>query len=277
MGETGIISTGTSTDLPVPINLEPMAETDRAAFRPKVQKVDGQAAAADLLVSSAGDDLKRLTASLESLGLKLAHLDEHGFLKPDQLDAAKKRIQGHFQSFSAILNTASFLGMDFVQRQVVEMLRSKTDFPLLPLKDQIALLQGEPFKFGEGAASSLKGEQTDRQRFAYAVKLQAEAREDKGGVEDKKDAARLFEKAAEIDPDNLEDHRGAARNLKAWADGEADPTQKQTLYSQALGHLQTVAEKDPKDTKALKLAAEILTNLGKPEDAKLLQTEIFRR
>ncbi|MFO1518981.1 MAG: hypothetical protein U1F57_04860, partial [bacterium] len=264
------VSVGTSSDLPVDDKSSPPVK------KVEIKKPFALTTTANL---AENDEYKKLIASAKSLGVKLDFLDEHGFIKPEKVEEFKKFLQGVVQKDGGMtLSLANWTGIDIgTKKNTVSFLQKDTGFSLLPLKDQIAFLQEEPLKFSEEEAKSLvKTDKTDRQRFSLALRLKAIELDSKPGIENTKDAARIFEKASELNPDDLSLHYDTARTQKAWADEEKDPKVKETLYQQALGHLKIIASKDKNDTLALSLTAEILKAQGKPEEAKKIQGEILR-
>src|SRR5215467_13663379 len=105
MGDPGVTSTGTSTDLPVTVNLDSVSATAKVHPPAKTHKTETPP---PQVVSTEADDYKKLIAKAQGLGVKLDVLDEQGNIKPDKLEEVKARVA---QALDARLKEATDKGI----------------------------------------------------------------------------------------------------------------------------------------------------------------------
>src|SRR4029453_4393397 len=232
---------------------------------PKVDKTDkANGAATAPAVAPKPEDYKKLIAKAQSLGIKLGFLDDKGTIKPEKLEEVKTRVAKAMDDKIAQAAPKNVKPSDPQAATAVFLppLLKNSEFVLLPKKTQPALLKEKGYANPEKIVDAIEKDYPPNKKFAHAIRLEAQTREAKGGIEDKKDAAGLFDTSSAFDPSNADIHRGAARNFKAWADAEPNVDDKKKLYASAAAHLDPLVKANPKDGELLKTAGQVYQGVG---------------
>jgi hypothetical protein len=256
----GTTSLGSDKPSPGVVTLEPInfVIDSKLTGRPELPMEEVEAPSPGLL--------KKLTAVVKSLGVDIAsNLDAKGNLKPDQVEGAKKRVTEQLEEQKKKTGLPPEDKKAFTA--VLPYLKNETEFPLLSQGDQAQILKDAGFKDTDEALKALNKEYASPdKKVAHFIKLKArEAEAEKKPVWT---AARLYDTAAALDPDNSDLRLDAARAKRVWAEAETDPESKKTLLQESVVHLHAVLKKDPENLEALNQLKQTLSSAGTPEAAQ---------
>jgi tetratricopeptide (TPR) repeat protein len=217
------------------------------------------------------NDYDKLVAKLKQYNVRLEGLlDEKGDLKPEKVEEIKVKIKAAFDKFSQSSAIKKLDPSSEYLREFVGFLRNKTALCLFSSQDQKAFLAGSPLKLEGTALTDAVFPLRPAARIALAIRLEAQGRAAQGNIEE---AARIFEHAVEINPQDKDLRLETAQAKKAWGDKETDPKIKNELYKEAFSHLDAILRKEPgaheelkfkKNASASKLMAEVGRLLADP-------------
>jgi len=223
-------------------------------------------------------ELKKLAQLLGPLGADwTSWLDAQGEIRPEKLEAAKQRVAEaiRLQVQKAESRGAKASWPVYFRKTFLPALIRDSEFPLLPKDAQIELLKSAGIEGKDELLAALEkpwGEPA--KRFAHFVRLQAQLAEKEG--KPAFHCARLYEKAAALDPEDLSLALAASRAKLRWAEATQEPQSRRVLFQQALAQIDSVLKKEPDRLEALSQKGEALTLLGRPEEALRLYDEVLK-
>lgn len=223
-------------------------------------------------------ELKKLAQLLGPLGADwTSWLDVQGEIRPEKLEAAKQRVAEaiRLQVQKAESRGAKASWPVYFRKTFLPALIRDSEFPLLPKDAQIELFKSAGIEGKDELLAALEkpwGEPA--KRFAHFVRLQAQLAEKEG--KPAFHCARLYEKAAALDPEDLSLALVASRAKLRWAEATQEPQSRRVLFQQALAQIDSVLKKEPDRLEALSQKGEALTLLGRPEEALRLYDEVLK-
>ncbi|MBL7684960.1 MAG: hypothetical protein JNK65_02865, partial [Deltaproteobacteria bacterium] len=214
------------------------------------------------------DEFKKLTAQAKSLGFKPDYFDENGQIKANKIPEVRARVQ---QAFDAKMKEVSSKGLKMEDPMVAaglllpHLLRD-TEFGLLSPADQKKFLEDNKFP-----QSLLKSYQPStrplHKQMAQAGRMEGMKRAaltppDFGAM------SRLFDLAAQFDPNSTILRMEAGKGKQKWASSETDPKVKAQLYHEANLDFEMALKADPKNS-----VAQNFKNHGMILEAKALHEQ----
>lgn len=223
-------------------------------------------------------ELQKFAQLLGPLGADwTSWLDAQGEIRPEKLEAAKQRVAEaiRLQIGKAESRGAKASWPVYFKKTFLPALIRDSEFPLLPKDAQIELLKAAGIEGKNELLAALEkpwGEPA--KRFAHFVRLQAQLAEKEG--KPAFHGARLYEKAAALDPEDVSLGLAASQAKLRWAEATQEPQSRQVLFQQALAQIDSVLKKEPDRLQALSQKGEALTLLGRPEEALRLYDEVLK-
>ncbi|MFO1463290.1 MAG: hypothetical protein U1F66_05900 [bacterium] len=252
---------------------EPPWEEDAKAGAPKASPPAPQAH------PITPQELQKFAQLLAPIGVDLGScLDAQGQLKPEKLAAARSRVA---EAIRLQVEKAQGMGAKatwpvYFKKTFLPALLRDSEFPLLPKEAQISLLKEAGIEGKEEILEVLQRPWADpAKRFAHFLRLQARAAEAEG--KPLFHCARLYEKAAALDGEDLSLALAASRAKLNWAETVQEPQSRKVLFDQALAQVEGVLKKDPDNLAALSQKGEILTLLGRPQEAIRLYDSVLEK
>lgn len=228
--------------------------------------------------SLSSQELQKFAQLLGPLGADwTSWLDSQGEIRPEKLEVAKQRVAEaiRLQIGKAESRGAKASWPVYFKKTFLPALIRDSEFPLLPKDAQIELLKAAGIEGKSELLAALEkpwGEPA--KRFAHFVRLQAQLAEKEG--KPSFHCARLYEKAAALDPENVSLALAASRAKLRWAEATQEPQSRQVLFQQALAQIDSVLKREPDRLEALSQKGEALTLLGRPEEALSLYDEVLK-
>ncbi|MCC6272399.1 MAG: hypothetical protein IT572_02930, partial [Deltaproteobacteria bacterium] len=223
-------------------------------------------------------DLQKFAKLLAPLGADwTSWLDAQGEIRPEKLEAAKQRVAEaiRLQIGKAESRGAKASWPVYFRKTFLPALIRDSEFPLLPKDAQIELLKAAGIEGKDELLATLEKPWGDpAKRFAHFVRLQAQLAEKEG--KPAFHCARLYDKAAALDPEDVSLALAASRAKLRWAEATQEPQSRQVLFQQALAQIDSVLKREPDRLQALSQKGEALIFLGRPEEALRLYDEVLK-